>query len=167
MTRTQDETQRRTLNLLAPINHATLFEQTHFVTITCRVCLLPSKIPIDENARLCRSCRADLVITRNSLEYQLNALDTRTRAAYEAFEALKESCQDEATLDRWRRAEAAGVAPHSAFKASWAARTTEPTPLAALLRAWATFEQECSQIATHRDKVTAALAEVEQAERAV
>ena len=154
------------LNLIAPPDQASMFEQTHYASITCRVCLLPARIPIDESARLCRSCRADLVMTRNSQEYILESLDTRTRAAFDTFEALKEGCTDEATLERWDRAEAAGVAPPKAFAASWAARETEQTPLAHLLRAYAAFEAECEQIAQHRARATQALAEVEQAELA-
>jgi hypothetical protein len=107
-------------------------------SITCRVCGLPAKILITAPARICEACGSDPVLTRNSIDARLTALNGRVEVAWDAWcDAL--AAADELTRARWERAAAAGVEPAQAFAATWDRRTESPEPLAALLRAWEVY----------------------------
>lgn len=189
--KTQDETRRRTLNLMppAPANQATLFDVSQnddlfpeldeplppaqplqtigkphlFSEVVCLVCGLQSKVPVNAPAKLCGPCAIDLTITENGILARLEILDRRAAAIRDAWLAALDAAPAD-VLTRWEKAADAGVGPKEAFARSWATRRTDASDLAALLVAWETMDAECAEIERARAYEQRALEEVEVAQ---
>jgi len=135
--------------------------------ITCRVCGLVAKVRVGQ-ANLCHACAADLLITRQHVEQALEtsaaSLDTAAQTWLDA-----QAAADDATLDRWHKAEAyikQGRETDPAFRATWERERSAQTPLGTLLCAYEAYTAADAAAREIRTWGQRAMVEIEAAEGA-
>ena len=102
------------------------------IAARCAVHDLPIQIPA-AGPRLCGDCLTDLAAARAHVERVLEA-------AADAFLAAQ-TAADDATLTRWRKAEALLSNPPAGFWETWQKHTAAQTPLGAILAAHEALER--------------------------
>lgn len=134
---------------------------TPIVRITCRVCGLRSEVTIDNEALLCQPCRVDPIATRLHVEQTLAAVESRWRAAVEAFDIQAES------VPAWKQVEAARLdAPPALFAEAWRRRKAQGGPLAELLAAKEALDALSDEVQRQRAWAASALGEIDAYETA-
>lgn len=124
--------------------------------ITCRVCGLPSEVPIDNPVLLCAPCRVDIEQTRGFVEETLRLVEERWQATWETFD------EQSASVPQWGAIEQARLnADPMLFAEAWRRRKAEGGALGKLLEAREALDLVSDELQRRRAWAESAMREIE------